>query len=117
MATESDVETYFSGNDAVLHFTATDEDTGAALDLSGALALEFALAKSASGTAIIEKDLTDGVNVTDAVAGEFDVIIDAADTELLKGVHYYEVRLTNAEGKKVTLAYGAFPITVNLIRD
>lgn len=118
MATQSDIELYFSGNDAKLLFTAVDEDTSNALNLSGALALQWRLAKKVSaGTPIIQKDLSSGIVITDAVGGIFEVTIAAADTEPLKGEYYHEVRLTNAAGKKVTLAYGVFAITENLIRN
>lgn len=117
MAASADIEQYFSGNDVRLLFTAIDEDTQLPLNLSGAQALEWKLAKKATSSALIEKSLGNGVTITDPSGGLFEVAIDAEDTEALKGDHYHEVRLTNSSGKKVTLAYGVFPITVNLVRD
>lgn len=117
MAIESDIEEYFSGNDVVLHFTTIDEDTADALDLSGATAIDFMVAKKASAsTALISKSLANGISIVSAAEGTFDVTLSDSDTEALKGDYYYEVRLTNSLGNKITLAYGKFSITENLIR-
>lgn len=116
MPAEQDVSIY-SGNDALLQLTVNDE-SGNPIDLSGALALIWALAKTArAAVPLVEKTLGAGVTIIDAVNGRADITVDAEDIEPLSGTYYHEVRLTNIAGKKVTVTFGTVTIPVNLIRD
>lgn len=118
MALEQELE-LFSGNDAVLRLTVIDNITNLPLDLSGAQEIVWAMGKNVSGQPLITKLLTanDGsVTVVDAATGRVDITINSAEMEPLKGTFYHEVRLTNADNKKVTLVFGAVTIQDNLIR-
>lgn len=110
----------FSGNDVLLHVTAVDADSNnAALDLSGVQDIIWALSKKVNGSAIITKSLVGTpslVTVTDAANGKIDITLSSDELEPLKGPYYHELRLTNADGKKVTLLFGAVTIQENLIR-
>lgn len=116
MSLEQDIDV-FSGNDTLLRVTVTDADTGAALDLTGAQELVWALAKKVNApTALVTKNLANGVVITDHVNGVVEVAVGAADLEPLKGPYYHELRLTNSDGKKVTLLFGVVTVQDNLIR-
>lgn len=117
MALEQTFEV-FSGNDCRLEITIQDEDNGnAPLDISGLLALVWAMGKKPSGAPIITKTLSSGVSVINATTGRVDVILTADELEPLKEAEYYqEMRLTDAQGKKTTLLYGAVTVKENLIR-
>lgn len=117
MALEQDFE-IFSGNDILLQISVTDADNDDdPLDLSGATDLIWALAKNAKATAIITKDILDGVSITDPTEGEVEITVSSSELEPLSGEYYHELRLTNSAGKKITLMFGTATINVNLIRS
>jgi hypothetical protein len=109
----------FSGNDITLIVTVVneDEDGSPALDLTGAQALIWVLAKKQGGNPILTKTLLDGVSIEDAVGGIVHVELTAVESEPLKDDYYHEMRLTNVDGKKSTLMYGAVTISKNSIQD
>lgn len=117
MALEQNFET-FSGNDVVLVVTVEDADAGdgSPLNLAGAQEVIWALAKRANATAILTKTLGDGVEITDAAAGEVEVTLTSADLEPLRGDYYHEMRVTNSAGQKATVMYGDVTLKINLIR-
>ena len=104
-----------SGNDKKLKFTTLDEND-AIVDLTGSTII-WALANSAKAkkTIIIYTSPTN-VTITDDVGGLFEVDIQAADTEDLKGGDYYhEARVTAAAGDKTTVAIGTVKLLDNII--
>lgn len=104
-----------SGNDKTLRFTALDE-FDAIINLNGAtIVWAFANSEKAKAPLITYTSPTN-VTITDADNGLFEVAIQSADTEDLKGGDYYhECRLTSAAGNKITLAYGAVSLLDNII--
>ena len=116
MATEGTIA-FFSGNDVTLNFTVADEDNPpAAKNLTGATSIIFVIAKAQGKAAVLAKTLGAGITVTDAVAGEFEVVLTGAETELLGAVHqYYEAEMTDSASKTATVAYGVATITKNSI--
>jgi hypothetical protein len=107
----------FSGNDVTLRFTVTENDSGEALDLTGAQALIWALAKNANAQAIVTKTLGAGVTITDPANGVVEVVLTDDDLEPLRGTYYHEMRLTNSSGLKSTLVYGVATVVGNLIKS
>lgn len=105
----------FSGNDKTLRFRALDE-FDAIIDLTGATII-WALAKSASAKSrLIEYTSPTNVTITDPAEGLFEVAIQNADTEALKGGEYYhEVRIESAAGSIITVAYGTVFMRHNVI--
>lgn len=130
-----------SGDDQEIQLTVIDARTGTAMDLTGVQNIQFALARETEpcdtrtvrrygtcgsepsrdclpmGEPVFEKELGNGIEILDAVAGTATITIDSADTEPLCGRYYYEVRLTTAAGKKSTILYGRITIRENLIKD
>lgn len=117
MAQQQDIS-YFSGNDISFAGRFTDEATGDPLDLSGAQMLTYAVSRSATArTPLIEKQLGDGVTVVSPTGGLAQIVLGSSDTEPLSGTYYHEVRLVNAQGRKMTLLYGKVTVLPNLIRS
>lgn len=107
-----------SGNDKVLKFN-TKNEAGEIVDLSGATII-WALAKTAKAkSTLIEYTSPTNVTITaPATDGLFQVAIQRADTEDLKGGEYYhEARLQDASGNRVTIAYGIVDLLDNVIMD
>lgn len=114
MATEQNIEGYFSGDHANLNFTLTD-DNDTALDLTGALAIEWQLAQRvSSSSALITKTLGSGITITNASGGLITVALIPADTASLKSPdgspYYHECQVTDASGNVSTVTYGTFEI-------
>lgn len=106
----------FSGNDKVLRCTLVD-DAGAPVSLAGILGAEWALAKTATGTAKITKTLGAGIAVFNEDGGVLDVTVTDDDLEPLAGEYYHELRVTDSSGKKTTVLYGDVTIFPNLVRS
>lgn len=116
MAKEIDIA-FFSGNDVLLKFTVDDEDDPPNVkDITGATDITFAIAKAKGKTPVLSWTLGDGVTITDAAAGEFEVELTKAETEDLGPKHkYYEVRVTDSAGQSATVTHGASTISANSI--
>lgn len=110
--------TVFSGNDITLNVSLLDENTQNPLNITGAQEIRWQLSKrSASPVPLIAKDLNDGIVVVNAGSGIITIALNGADTEPLQGVFYHELRIVNAEGKKITLMYGVVELSINLINE
>lgn len=110
--------TFKAGNTILLKVTVTDLDTSQVLDLTGA-SIKFKFAKKAT-TALPEVEKTtavgDGVEITDALGGKFEVTLDPADTVQLKGTRYYEADVVEAGGRVSTVISGTMTIEATLLR-
>ena len=115
----------FAGDDVRLLCTVKD-DTGALVDVSGALEIRWALAATAGGAALIEKTL--GSGVAKGAPTQFYIDVDSADTATLTNTvywpqlrgatydeidrlsiansYYHECTVTAADGKKYTVMSG-----------
>ncbi len=104
-----------SGNDKTLQFTALDE-FDVVINLTGAT-IVWAFAKTATAKAtLFDYTSPTNVTITDAEGGLFEVEIQSADTEDMKGGEYYhECRMESAAGNKITLAYGVVVLLDNVI--
>lgn len=112
-ATRQDFE-MMAGDDKRLEVTVLDEDD-VAVDLTGATAIRWKLARSVRSTALVSYSLGGNIAVIDAAAGRFNVTIDGADTESLKGLHYHEADIVDASGKTGTVIYGTVTIRPSLV--
>ena len=117
MSKQQDIE-FFSGNDLELHCTVLDE-TGAIKDLTGALDVVWALAKSEGAMPpILSRDLAAGIVITAPTLGKFVVTLTSALTEPLAGkgkIYYHEARVTDSAGKKSTVIWGTVVVRGNSI--
>jgi len=107
--------TLMSGDQHQLEYTVTDND-GAAVDLTGGTG-RFAIARSPSGTVVIDSDAspqTATVTVVSAVAGTVNVIITDTNTEALIGDYYYEFKWTDSTGREAVIARGWMTFARNL---
>ncbi len=93
------------GNTFDLYFNVVDS-AGAAVNLSTATAIKYAIGNSA-GTTVIAKTLGSGVTVTNAAAGQFKVNLTAADTASLEGTYRHEAVITFADGSVNTVVADA----------
>jgi hypothetical protein len=92
----------------------TDDETGLALNLTGALAIEWKVKRGESdSTTLLTKSLTDsGVLITNAVEGEFTVKLDPDATQnFSKGLYYHLSKVTDSIGRTSVVMTGT--ITLN----
>lgn len=95
----------FSGDDFKINVTVRDKD-GVVVNLTGVIAVVWALSKAPGKTALVTKGLGTGVVVTDAVNGVLQVTIDTVDTEDYSGQFYHEIQILDSLGKKATVLRG-----------
>ncbi len=81
----------------------------AVVDITGATPIEFHVARSKTSTREIAKDLSDGIVITNATAGEFTVSLVPADTQELTGNYLWEAEVT-LSSKLRTVAQGRFSV-------
>jgi hypothetical protein len=111
MATKKQNFCIFQGDDVVLSVTTTTiEDGDDPQDLTG-VSLTWAFSETKDSVALVTKETGDGIEITDAAGGVFEVSIDAADTDGLDPQGYYhEARLTDGAGKTRVIMSGAFTL-------
>lgn len=119
MAIESEI-TFFSGDDVELFYAVEDADNPPnRKNLTGALEIAFAVSVTEGGTPALLRSKTTHplqVVVTDAVQGEFNVVLPKADTEGLSPKHkYHEAVVKDAAGKTARVAFGTAAIRKNAI--
>lgn len=127
MAVENLTDTMWVGNKRIQKFTVTDEDASGspAKDLTG-LTIKWALSNidpnsgAISTTAVLEKATGgNGITITDAVNGKFEVTIDPGDTsDLAPGVYYFEAEVfdtTPDPDEPVVVATGKLTIKLNVV--
>ena len=82
--------------------------------ITGASAV-FILSVNEFSAALVTKTTGAGIVITDPVQGVLTVTLSPADTEPLIGTHYYEIELTDIDGKVSTIAFGQIDIRKNVI--
>ncbi len=105
-----------AGDDKVLEVTVTDA-AGTAVDITGA-SIQWRLSKTVNRrpAQIAKATGGAGVEITDAAAGVFEVTLDPADTEDLRGAYYHEAEVIDADGNVSTVLTGAAEILPALIK-
>lgn len=96
----------FSGNTKSITVVVVEE-AGEPVNLTGALAIDWHL-KRAPGArlSLVKKSLDDGIMITDAISGEFEISLDVQDTLSLGGTYYHECSIISAVGNRATVLYG-----------
>lgn len=104
-------------NDHVLRVTVLDNDDQP-VDITGAT-IRWQLAGRVGSTSPLVSKATggQGVEITDAENGVFEVTLDSADTDGLNGTYYHEAELVDAQGKKQTVMVGEITIVRVLIQE
>jgi hypothetical protein len=106
-----------AGDDLVIPVTVTDE-AGQAVDLTGA-AVGWQAARGTpqrfGTTPVVSKASGSGIAVTDPAGGVFEITLEAADTQGLRGAFYHEAEVTDAAGKKTTVMAGTMTVEPTLI--
>lgn len=110
-----DVDDYHEGDALHIHVTVNKKD-GTAVDLTSASA-EWLLknqASDADADALLTKDTAGGgIQITDATNGKLTVYIDTGDTTGIgAGGYHHRLRVTDADGDRVTVFHGTFSIEV-----
>jgi hypothetical protein len=90
------------GDDASLVFTVKDADS-VAVNITGATAVAFKVAASATATPVISKSLGSGIALTTPASGILTVTLTDTDTSIDAGTYYFEVQITDASGNISTL--------------
>lgn len=85
------------GDDASLVFTIYDKGKNA-IDLTGVTAVTFKASLSTDSDPAIDIDLTSGVAVTDAAAGEITVTLTDTLTTIDAGTYLFELQITDSGG-------------------
>lgn len=96
--------TMWSGDTKVLEVTITDA-SGNAVNLTGAT-ISYVLQRSVGSTVTISKTTDDGISITDASGGVFQITLDASDTASLSGSYYHECQITDTSGNVSTVFTG-----------
>lgn len=102
--------TIYAGRTYTLRVTVTDDDNDdAVLNITGC-SIYYVVVEN--GTVILSKSTDDGITITDAVGGVFEIAIDPADTEALGGKRklYHEAALVDVLGNESTLFVGELNI-------
>jgi len=96
----------FAGDARVLGITLTN-DSGQAIPLGEITAITFCIKTSQTATTqLVAKSLGNGIAMTNQEAGEYEVTLDAVDTEDLGGAYYWESVVTDIVNGAYTAAYG-----------
>lgn len=104
-----------AGDTVAVDFTLTEADGVTPLDLTGA-SVKWRLARAVAGPALVSKDLSSGIVVTDAPGGLLTVTLLPDDTaELGGGRYYHEAEVTDAIADVSTVAVGTAVIRKALI--
>lgn len=104
-----------SGDQLVLPITVRDND-GNLVDLTAATA-RFAMARSASGTPVIDSAAspsTASIVFTDPAGGVVTVTITDENTEALLGDYYFECKITDVAGREAVVVRGWISFAENL---
>lgn len=99
-------------NDMLLQISVTDE-TGAALDLTGA-ALTFAVRSISGASTIFMKTLANGITVANVLAGTIEIDLTAAETDIQPGTYRLELLVTDVNGNRYTALVGMFSVLASL---
>lgn len=96
-------ESVYQGDTFQVQVTITDQDTGAAVDVSSA-AITWVLSKSIGGTAALTKTKAAGeIVVSGASSNIATVTVDAGDTDGLTGGYWSEMQVTDGSGNIYTV--------------
>lgn len=105
-------------NRTLLATVYTDSTKTAVQDLTAALRIRFTVRKLTStggiGQVLFEKNLTDGVTITDAVGGLLQIAVEPADTNSLPAANttlVYDIEVTWANGNIATVDKGNLSVT------
>lgn len=84
------------------------------VDLTGA-DIEYTLKSDGPVNTMITKTRNDGVTVTDAIGGQFEIALEPADTSNFNsGEHRHQIELTDSDGDVATILGGTVSITDSL---
>lgn len=97
-----------AGDDKVLTVTVKDPDD-AAVNLSSAT-IKWQAAKSFGKASAISKATSSGIEITDTAGGVFEITLDAADTESLRGTFQHEAEVTFSDGTISTVMSGTMRV-------
>ncbi len=106
------------GDTIILTITARNKYTDAVINLTGA-SISVSFAKKLGGTASLTKATGgNGVTVTNAAGGVFQVTLSASDTAALLGSYFYEVQITDASSNISSLHNSDMsPGVIHFLRD
>ena len=108
MTTTAQNLTIWSGDYKTITVTINDED-GVAQDITDFTAT-YVIANHVGDTAIITKEVGDGIVLTTPGSGILTITIDAEDTATLSGIMYHELEITDTSSKAATAFVGALTI-------
>lgn len=105
-------------NRTLLATVYTDSTKTTVQDLTAALGIRFTVRKLTStggmGQVVFEKDLTDGITVTNAVGGLMQIAVEPDDTNSLSAVTttlVYDIEITWVSGNITTVDKGSLTVT------
>lgn len=101
------------GDDARVFVECVDGD-GLPVDISGAISIRWAVARSVNGTAIITKSIGSGIIINSPTSFYFD--ITDTESELLSGSYYHEAEVINDAGLVYTPLFGQMIVPKTLIK-
>ena len=105
--------TIVRGDTRVLFSTVRDE-TGAIVDLTGALAVDFTIRPSSLDDPVITKAIGDGITIPNPPDGIIRIEILDTDTVDLYGKFLWDLQLTDASSRIATVDQGVLNITADV---
>ncbi len=104
--------TFFAGEHWIISVTYLDGD-GNPIDLTGALAIEWAISDTANAIPIHTATVANGeIAVVDAAGGRADISVPpASQSGIGPGVYYHESRITNATGVVSVQFHGSLAVS------
>ena len=103
---------FFAGEHWIISVTYLDGD-GNPIDLTGALAIEWAIGATKNAGPIHTASIANGeIAVVDAVAGQADISVPpASQASIDPSVYYHESRITNATGIVSVQFHGSLAVS------
>jgi len=98
----------YAGDDKALVVTVKDADD-AVVNLASAT-IKWQAARSLGKSSAISKSTSNGIEITDAAGGVFEIALAAADTEDLSGNYQHEAEVTFADGSISTVLSGTMKV-------
>ncbi len=86
--------------------------SGAGLDLTTALGINFIISADTASAAMVSKTLSSGIAVVNSTTAT--IALAGSDTNTLAGTYHYEIRCVNATGQTDLTHFGSVTIRENV---
>ena len=104
-----------AGDDFKIDVTVKDDD-GVIVDISAATIILFGISLIKRGVALLTKDLTNGITITNGPNGQLRITLAAVDTaDLLPRTYFHELKI-DIGGERDTVLVGNFVLKDSILK-